>query len=363
MFFLLAACASAPAAKSGADEDTCPTDLNPQAQAATFTAMMSGTGDECQTAWYLDFLDVHAEGAGPWHEDIFVDHTDDARTFDVTDASRQFTEAAVPDVIRGPDDVYYMYFVEGSIELAKEVASSGSDWMRTHGLLGYGAINMATSTDGVNFSKDAAFVIEGITQGMVVDPEVHALPDGTFRLYYIGTPVEDVVLPEAWQDDAPHTLYYAESDDLVHWTQVGVAAEGPNADPSVMCINETDCFLASTGLDWGHSTDGGATFDFEEMDNPAGFAPKFLRLADGAWKMFFNSAAHGGPIDVWLSRDDGETWTPDGVAIDPWTVEALSFWQDPAGGWFVYYHYWQDGYSGDSWGDADEDSGLDSGGG
>ncbi len=360
LLLLNLACVSDSTHKAGgADPSACESALEVDGQADTLSAVMQGTADECQIQWYLDFLDVHTLGAGPWHEDLFVDHTDDARTFDVTDATRIFTEAAVPDVIRGPDGMIYVYFVEGSVELAKEVATTHSDWMTTHGLLGYGAINMASSSDGVSFTKSTEFVIEGITQGRVVDPEVHALTDGRFRLYYVGTPVETLVVTGSVEDDTPQTLYYAESSDLIHWEQIGIAAEGPNADPSVMCVTATECWLACTGMDWGYSTDGGATFAFEELDDPPGFAPKFLRLPDGAWKLFFNSAAHGGPIDVWLSRDDGATWTPDGIAIEAWTVEALSFWPDPSGGWFVYYHYWQDGYSGDTW----ADSGADSGGG
>ena len=62
-----------------------------------------------------------------------------------------------------------------------------------------------TSTDLVHWSHATALTL---SSDRVIDPCVHALPDGTWRLWY--------------NNEADHkSIYYADSPDLTHWTDHG----------------------------------------------------------------------------------------------------------------------------------------------
>ncbi len=345
---LLLACESAPSPALDSPAQGCPTGL--QDPAPALEAVIDGRADACQRALYLEILDDRAPGEGPWFEDLFVAPSADGATFALDQAVKIFTSAAVPEVHRGPDGRYYLFYGDGDLAHARRVAESGSDWFRTHGLSGFGALRLATSDDGLTFTVEEDFAVQGIVRGMVVDPDVIALPDGRYRMYYVGVPVPDLLGPDTWADGAPHDVWYAESDDLIRWRQIGRAAQGPNADPSVFCVGAR-CRMASTGIDWSQSEDGGVSFTFNRRGEPWGFAPEFLRLPDGRLRMFYNSKRPGGALESWISGDDGESWSSEGMRVGPRKVEAVSLAQAPDGvGWLVYYHYWREGISGDTWG-------------
>lgn len=327
---------------------------------AALENVIDGAASACELSLYLATLDQRESGAGPWYENLYVTWSQDSRYFDPAAATPIRTSAAVPDAIRGPDGRVYLFFGEGDLDLGRSVAASGSTWFRTHGLLGYGALQLAVSDDGYTFETVEEFEVQDIVRGMVVDPDVVRLPDGRWRLYYVGSSVPEMLAPGAWDDGMPHRLFYAESDDLVHWTQVGEAVEGPNADPTVYCADTTTCMVASTGLDWSFSTDGGATFAFESRGDPWGFAPELLDLGDGFVRLYYNSKHPGGAVLSALSTDGGTTWLDEGERVEARQAEALSVIADDDVGWLVYFHYWQDGYDGDSWND-DLDTG-DTGG-
>lgn len=312
--------------------------------------VISGTASDCEVAFYLDMLDERGENEGPWFEDMFVTHTADALSIDVEAATPLMTSAAVPEIVRGDDGRYYLFYGEGDLDLGRQVAASGSDWFSTHGLIGYGALGLAVSDDGVTFEPVEEFEVVEIVRGMVVDPDVVRLPDGSYRMYYVGVPVPELVEADAWADGAAHTIFSATSADLIHWVQEGEAVTGPNADPSVFCFSADNCIMASTGIDWSASADGGQTFAFTASEEPFGFAPEFFLLPDGGLRMFYNSRTSGGALMSMLSYDGGQHWTDEGERVGVQQVEAVSLAPAPQGGWLVYYHYWQEGYSGDYWG-------------
>lgn len=313
-------------------------------------AVLAGTADACELAVYGDVLAGKPDGPGPWLQDLWHVHVDDTWIIDTTAATRLRTRAAVPEAHRGDDGRLYLFFVDGDLERGLDLARSGSSWFQTHGLSGYGALRLLVSDDGASFTEEEGFAVEGLVQGLVVDPDVVDLPDGRHRMVYVATPISDLSPEGAWDKEGPHVAWSAVSDDLVHWVQEGPVADGPNADPTAWCVDDTTCLLVSTGLERWDSTDGGATFTAAGDWMAAGFAAEFHALGDGRVRLLYNSRTQGAALLSLLSPDDGRTWTYEtGERAPAWTLEAPSITASPQGGFDVWYHYWQDGWSGDSW--------------
>lgn len=327
---------------------------------AVLGAVLDGRATEAELAEWERMLADRAPHAGPQHERLFRGHTPDGFTFRLDDAVLLREHAAVPDAVIGPDGRTWLWFVEGDHERARALARARDPWMRTHGLIGFGAIDLLVGDGGPPFTSDPGFVVHRMVPGMVVDPTVRRLPDGRWRMYYVALRVDELLAPGAWDDGADHTVYTAVSTDLRTWTQEGPAVVGPNADPAVWCDGDW-CLMVSTGLDRSTSTDGGRTFTFEGVfGTPAegdrgvpGFAPAFLELPDGRVRLFYNSKDRGGALRSMVSTDRGRTWVHEpGDRVPPYTLEAPSFLPAPQGGWWVYYHYWAPGYGPDSWQDG-----------
>lgn len=318
--------------------------------APALEALVSGHPDTCARDIYLDLLAQRSSQEGPWLEDLFVVWSPDGINIDLSQATPIKTSAAVPDVIRGDDGRYYLFYGTGDIDLGVEHAIGRSDWFSTHGLIGYGAFDLMVSDDGIHFSPVEEFEINGLVRGMVVDPDVVAGQDGWFHMYYVGLPVPEMVAPDAWAEEKEHKVYHAISDDLITWQQIGEVVSGPNADPSVLCLDDRRCVMSSTGLDWSWSFDGGRSFRFQKYGEPWGFAPELTRFEGGAIRLYYNSKVSGGALMSRRSDDGGLTWVDEGTIVGPRKVEAVSVVPAPTDGWLIYYHYWQEGYSGDSWG-------------
>jgi len=317
--------------------------------------IIDGQADACQLAQYERMLGERKDNAGPQHEDLWLLSTPDARSFSLQQAVHLRSSAAVPELARDDDGRIYLFFVEGSLERGEQLAREGSDWFRGHGLIGFGALDLLVSSDqGQTFTAVPEFEVRGLVRGMVVDPELLRLPDGRWRLYYLGVPVPALLAPDAWVDGSPHKVWYAESDDLVHWEQVGLAVDGPNADPTVHCSDRDRCVMISTGLDRSFSVDGGQSFQFRGHWGLPGFAPELVELPDGALRLLYNRKEQGGPLHATRSEDGGVSWTEQGQLIPPFKAEAISITAATQGGFLAAYHYWQPGYSGDSWVDGYE---------
>lgn len=312
-------------------------------------AVIAGDATDAEVDTYVRHLAERAPHAGPQHEDLYRARSPDGFTIDLARVERVREHAAVPEAVRGPDGAVRLFFVEGDHALGRALARERSAWMRAHGLIGYGAIDQLVILPGRPPALEAAFGIEGLVPGMVVDPCV--IPDGRggWQMYYVGMAVDALLRPGAWADGADHPIRRAVSRDLVRWTEAGVAVEGPNADPAVWCDGDW-CLMVSTGLDRSVSTDGGRTFRFEGDFGVPGFAPAFVDLPDGRLRLFYNAKERGGPLRSMVSHDRGRSWSPEpGDRVPPYTLEAPSFLADPEGGWSVWFHYWRDGLSGDSW--------------
>jgi len=302
-----------------------------------------GTADFCQKDQYLHLLQERGSTVGPWIEEIWVVTSPDAKHLDLSEAKLVRAAAAVPDVIRH-DGRYYLFYGEGDLKRGKQLVEQGSDWGLTHGLLGFGALDLLVSDDGVNFVPEPAFAIQGLVLGMVVDPDVIRLPDGRFRLYYVALPLDELEDADTWNEDAQHDVYFAESDDLIHWTQVGIAVHGPIADPSVFCSKDQRCRMFSTGLDHSHSGDGGRSFAFDGNTRVRGFAPEFLQT-EGTLRQYYNAMLLGGPLMTRQSSDQGRNWSEPEEVVEAFRAEAPTFARAPDDqSWLMYYHYYMEEY-------------------
>jgi hypothetical protein len=321
---------------------------------AALAHLFVGEADACEVAWYVDQLDqIEANRAGPWQERLWRMHGD-GPTMDLAGSVALREHAAVPEVVLGDDGRVYLFFVEGDLEFGRSVAQSGGDWFKEHGIIGYGAIDAMVSDDGVSFEPLADFGIGGLVPGFVADPDVIRLGDGRWRMYYVGQRVEELA---PMTDEAPinaDTIFFAESDDLVRWEQLGEAAVGLPADPSVSCVGP-ECLLAATGLLWGRSTDAGLRFTITDTPQLGGFAPELV-ADDVGLTLYFNSVDLGGALMYAQSTDFGLTWTEPVVSVDICLAEAPSLLADPAGGAWVYYHYYTGGRSGSDFGDHANDT-------
>jgi len=316
---------------------------------ALFRRIFEGTGTDEDLRRWEQILEQRAPHAGPQHEDLFRAWTPDGLDFRLEDAVRLREHAAVPDVVRGPDGKVRLVYVEGDLARGRAIYRDRSVWPRYHGLIGFGAIDALVSEDGVSFTQELRFVVEGITPGMAVDPVVTPRTEGGWRLYYVGVGIDHLVQDGAWADGADHVVYSATSTDLLRWMHEGTAVVGPNADPAVWCDGAW-CLMVSTGLDRSVLTDGGKRFEFQGSFGADGFAPAFLELPDGRLRLYYNAKEQGGPLRSMISTDRGRTWTSEpGDRVAPYLLEAPSFLPREEGGWWVYYHYWRDGLSGDSW--------------
>jgi hypothetical protein len=312
--------------------------------------VIDGQASREEAERFLAGLEERAPNAGPWHEDLFVATSPDGFAIDLSQARRIATAAAVPGVLRTSDGRVRLLFVDGDLSRAEGLLTQHDPWMRDHGLIGFGALDQLVSDDdGQTWRREPTFGVKGQVRGMVVDPEIVALPEGGWRLYEIGTPVPDLLTPGSWDDGAQHEVFSATSTDGVVWTMEGLVVSGPNADPAVWC-DGSDCVMVSTGLDISRSSDGGRTFSFQGDFGVPGFAPAFLALPDGRVRLFYNSKDKGGPLRSMISADRGRTWEHEpGDRVPAYRLEAPAFLARPEGGWWVFYHYWQEGYSGDSW--------------
>lgn len=344
----LLACSAPPA-------EPTPPPPDPSALAAVLGRVLAGRATDADLATWEAELKQRGPNAGPQHEQLLRTWTADGLTLTAEAPVVLREHAAVPDVVRGPDGAVRLFYVEGDHARGRAVARDRSPWAAAHGLVGWGAIDQLVSRDGLHFEIERGFGVLGLVQGMVVDPCVRALPDGTWRLWYVGVPVDHLVADAAWADGADHVVYTAVSADLVRFRQEGPAVTGPNADPAVWCepsatATSGRCLMLSTGLDRSVSTDGGRSFRFEGSFGVDGFAPTFVDLPDGRVRLYYNAKERGGPLRSMISADQARTWAAEpGDRAPPYTLEAPSLLPRAEGGWWIYAHYWREGLSGDSW--------------
>lgn len=168
-------------------------------------------------------------------------------------------KASVPELVYTPDGNLWLFYVDGDLERLRSKAAAGE--AVGPGLRGFGGLAAAVSRDGRIF-EEVELQFRGELPLYMVDPDIVTMPDGSYQLYYLGVPVDRVCsdTPDPFATPAPHALYMATSEDLVHWEQQGVvwSVDGPGTDPAVWCTEEPACYLYMGSP--GRSTDGGRSF-------------------------------------------------------------------------------------------------------
>lgn len=309
---------------------------------AVFDHVLHGRYSACELRALEAFAQRRARENGPWRQEIRVARSADGLSFAPVEGPPIVKQAGVPEVHRGPTGRYYLYYVDGSLDHLVEQASRDPRWFLTHGLPGLGALRLAVSDDGIHFEEEPAFEVQGIVPGMVVDPEVMRMSDGTWRMYYVGMPFLEYLERATWAEGEPHEVFYATSTDLVHWEQQGMALRGPYADPAVHCREDDSCLMLSFGLDWSTSVNGGTSFTHHGSWGPPGFAPDFLALPEGRTRLFYNDKRVTAPVRSMIS-EDGRNWEPEEGRRLPGYGEAVSVVKRAAGkggenGFLMYFH-------------------------
>ncbi len=309
---------------------------------AVFDRAFAGTADDCDVEALTAFVDERTEDHGPWKQEIRLAFSEDAQTFEPVDGV-VIPQAAVPEVVLDDNGRYWLYFVDGRFEDLVTHAATGSTWMASRGVPGLGALGLAVSEDGgATFTPVEDFGVEGIVRGMVVDPDVVRQPDGTWRMYYVGMTAEEYLTQATWVYPESHEVYWASSTDLVHWRQEGSVLRGPYADPTVSCGENDNCMMASFGLEWSRSSDGGTTFTHDGYWGVDGFAPEFVRFEDGSRRLFFNSRQTGAAIQSFLEDEDGIWNLEDGERLEGTYGEAVTLARARPTGWYMWFHTFSD---------------------
>jgi hypothetical protein len=317
-------------------EPTC--DLSRIDLHRTLVAVFEGETTACELYAYESFVDHQvAADRGPWSSEVRSVWSQDGMDFELDSITVLLSSAGVPEV-RLHQGVYHLFYLDGDPERAKALARQGSDWFSAHGLGPFGSMRLAISTDGVHFEPEEEFGIEGLEPSWIADPEVIRLPDGRWRLYFLSVPLTEAANPEYWIEGTPHSIRYAESDDLIHWQERGEAAFGPFADPTVQCDDQQRCRMYSYGLDHSSSTDGGLSFEYHGPHEIRGFAPDFHQAEGDPLRLFVSSAAYGAPLQSFSHLEDERWIAEEGERLPIFTAEAPTLTAAPGGGWLMLYH-------------------------
>ena len=217
--------------------------------------------------------------------------------------------ASVPAVTSGPDGAVWLFFVDTDFGHLLEAAEAGRPL--STGVVGVGGLGAARSEDGRHFER-VGLSFSGEGPLYMVDPDIQALPDGTWRMVFFGAPADQVCRDE--MDPArsarPHAAYTAVSTDLVHWTHEGVAftATAGGTDPTIWCEDPPQCALYLGG--GAASGDGGRSFEAVEMRMPTPeiTSPDVVATAAG-WRMLYLERTQ---MKAAVSTD-GRTWTDAGA--------------------------------------------------
>jgi hypothetical protein len=313
---------------------------NPEGHALVeiFERLLDGKLDDNATRALELYVERKRQDMGPWRQQIRVARSTDGLDFELLDIPPAVEHAAVAEAVVGPDGRTWLFFVDGDVDALLERARAGSRADLIRGIPSLGALGLAVSDDGLHFERVPGFEIQGLLRGMVVDPEVVPLPDGRWRMYYVGMALMEYFSMATWQKGEQHEVFYAESSDLIHWQQKGRALRGPYADPTVICHPGGRCLMLSFGIDHSVSEDGGVSFTYEGGWGPPGFAPDVCRVAPDRYRMYYNDMAAGAPLRSMVSAD-GEDWEAEpGERLPAIYAEAPSAITQPDGSVLLYFH-------------------------
>lgn len=270
--------------------------------------VVAGVADDEDSQAALDLVLADLEGGdGPWTHVVrgpWRGPVGEPLSWEGTD---DLWPASVPEAVVTGEGERWLFFVDGDLD-AMAAAAAGGEPLEA-GWTGVAGIAAAAWDDGW---VPVPLAFEGDPPLYFVDPDVSALPGGGWRMHAFGVPAEqacgDRIDPAA--APGPHWVYAADSEDLVHWTDLHQAWEAPEGatDPTSWC-DEGGCGLivsmGGTAPAAAWSADG-ETWEDRALSVPAGW----FSMADvtaGPEELFM--VVQGDDLEMRaLSSDDGFTW-------------------------------------------------------
>lgn len=229
---------------------------------------------------------------GPWNHRLMVAYSDDSLNFERANVVVA-NQADVPDLAideKGRVYLYYTGWTVGRFNNQTVVAISddaGGSWA-------YKYLN-----------------VSGLEKNIIppVDPDIHILEDGTFRLYGTSDPHDG---------DGPRT-YYFEGLNGIDFELKGVAFADDEGravlDPSAIQIGDTWHLFAGgvQGANWHATSSDGVNYEFLRIED---------FMADGHKHLFANGIRVGEEYRFYafeqnadeivsFTSTDGDTWTKD----------------------------------------------------
>lgn len=278
---------------------------------------------------------VQARG-GIWRREVVTLTSTDGERFVPLEGAKPMPATAAPEAVLGDDGRIYLFAVDSDLLALLRIADSDPGWFARHGLPGPGALRLHVSTDGASWREVEEFGIDGLLGGVVMDPSVVRLADGSWRLYYVGLPVDEYLRPRGPGAVPSIPLHVAASDDLIHWRHLGTAAELGAPGATVFCDEPPVCTLLTSGIDRWTSDDGGLTFTPARSWDHRGFGPSARRLPDGRVRVYFDGEADGFPVMAAVRGADGRWTTSSSPVLDASNTSAVTVVEGTDGTLWMY---------------------------
>ncbi|MBI4893816.1 MAG: hypothetical protein HY821_24580 [Acidobacteria bacterium] len=239
------------------------------------------------------------------------------------DEGLRLTGASVPCAINDNGSRVILYFVQPPTEATKPET-----------------VACAVSTDGMNFQRESAFQIEGLSTLKAVDPSIIKDSQGRFRLYYLASDYSGD--PAAGPN--PHSIRMALSDDGIRFRESASVFDYDDlVDPDVFRVKDQWLmYVYSRNATIVARSDDGLRFTYEGPMSPTGWgttAP--ITLPDGTLRLyaFDQRTPTGNAVRSFVSTD-GIQWAIDpGIRLQAGPAEQIT---DPfvipwRGGYKMYF--------------------------
>jgi len=283
------------------NEEPWPLTQNFNALAVKILSGKASDDDKSQLKKLVEWLKT--SGRGPWFDEVRVATSTDGLNFSDT-GQTVLRKASVPEAVVDAEGNVWLFYVDSDLDKLVRHVEAGAPFKS--GLTGIGGLAAAKSSDGVSFTPVDINIANAIA-GEIVDPDIVVGADGSYQLYYLGVPANELAAdtPDPARAPGPHKFYLATSRDLVHWEQQGVAWNGPHggADPAVYRKDAKTWFIIGGGA--GRSDDGGKTFQQIQMRTGRWGQPDVIAV-NGGFRLFYNTGFSG--ICSAFSKD-GVNWT------------------------------------------------------
>lgn len=205
-----------------------------------------------------------------------------------------------------------------------------------------GGVSCAVSTDGMNFTVDRNFRIEGLSTLTAADPSIVKDQAGKFRLYYLASNHRG----DPARGENPHKIQYAISDDGIRFREAGTAFTYDDlVDPDVFRYKDQwFMYVFGKGGTVIATSPDGTSFTFNKTMTPRDWGTTTpVLLPDGRLRLYaFEQRVPIGNAVGSFTSTDGLNWIADaGQRLQARSDEQIT---DPfvipwRGGWKMYFKH------------------------